>query len=264
MPAQPSLIRNLMLNGSFNDGGKYWDTLGTVDYSQQSCRVLTGQASQLINVTPLAPYTLRLWTQVLYKGQGQVLIRPNPPAPDEHFLLDSFHVWTRQEIRYTPPAGTVFVTIAVIGTAGEVYADEMHFSPNGTTPGQPELIRNGDFSAFNNDWDTSASPVGAGLLFDGSTFQATLLGQARQNVSVTANQAYTFSVRTRANFGGTGRVLFQLQPSGTLPQITVTDSNWTLHRQDLAMPAGTTGCGIVLIGDNGAILFDDVSMELKV
>ncbi|QHF45229.1 hypothetical protein PspS35_16085 [Pseudomonas sp. S35] len=263
MPAQPALIRNLLLNGSFSDDGKYWDTTGTVDYSRQSCRILSGQASQRVDVTPLETYTLSLWTQVLFKGQGELLIRPNPPATDERTLLDSFHVWTPREIRYTPPAGTVFITIALSGTAGEVYADEMHLSSERSTPEQPELIRNGDFSAFRNDWDASASPIGSRHHFDGSTFEATLMGQARQDVSLVANQTYEFSVRTRCAFGGTGFVVFHPLPSGTLTPITFTNSDWTLHTRDLVMPAGTTGCGVVLIGQDGGIFFDDVSMKLK-
>jgi len=264
MPAQRRLTNNLLLNGSFLDNGRYWDTLGTVDYSRQSCRVITGQASQRANGTPQVAYILRLWTQVLFKGHGELLIRPNPPATDERILLDRAHVWTRREIRYIPPVGTVFITVAIIGTTGEVHADEVHLSRETTTPGQPELIRNGDFSAFNSQWNTSASPIGARALFDGFTFEATLLGQARQDVSVSANQTYEFSVRSLSVFGGTGRVVFQLQPSGSLPAITLTDSSWTLHSRDLAMPAGTTGCSVILIGDNGAIFFDDVSMKLKV
>lgn len=264
MSAKTALTKNLLQNGSFNDGGKYWDTLGNVDYTRQSCRVLAGQASQRVNVTPLVPYNLRLWTQVLFKGRGELLIRPNPPATDERILLDSFHVWTQRDIRYIPPAGTVFITIAVIGTEGEVFTDEMHLSQDGSTPGQPELISNGDFSAFNSNWNTSASPIGSRTHFDGNTFEATLLGQARQEVTVIGGQTYAFSVRSRCEFGGTGRVVFQLQPSGTLPTLTVTDASWTLHPRDLMMPAGTTGCSVIVIGDNGAIFFDDVSMKLKV
>lgn len=264
MSAKTALTTNLLLNGNFSDGGKYWDTLGTVDYTRQSCRVVTGQASQRVNVTPLIPYNLRLWTQVLFKGRGELLIRPNPPATDERILLDSFHVWTPRDIRYIPPAGTVFITIAVIGNEGEVFTDEMHLSQDGSTPGQPELINNGDFSAFNSHWNTSASPINSRTHFDGSTFEATTLGQARQDVSVTGGQTYAFSVRSRCDFGGTGRVVFQLQPSGTLPTLTVTDASWTLHPRDLVMPAGTTGCSVILIGDNGAIFFDDASMKLKV
>lgn len=55
MSAKTALTKNLLQNGSFNDGGKYWDTLGNVDYTRQSCRVVTGQASQRVNVTPLIP-----------------------------------------------------------------------------------------------------------------------------------------------------------------------------------------------------------------
>lgn len=264
MSAKTALTKNLLQEGSFNYGGKYWDTLGNVDYTRQSCRVVAGQASQRVSVTPLIPYNLRLWTQVLFKGRGELLIRPNPPATDERILLDSFHVWTPRDIRYIPPVGTVFITIAVIGTEGEVFADEMHLSQDGSTPGQPELVSNGDFSAFNSNWDTSASPPNSGRHFDGSTFQATLGGQARQDVSVTGGQTYAFSVRSRCDFGGTGRVVFQLQPSGTLPTLTVTDASWTLYARDLVMPAGTTGCSVIVIGDNGAIFFDDLSMKLKV
>ena len=263
MSAQPAAIKNLLLNGSFMDQGKYWDTVGDVDYSRQSCRVSSGQASQRVNVTPLQTYTLRLWTQALFKGSGELLIRPNPPATDERIPLDSFHVWTRQQITYTPPAGTVFITIAITGTAGEVYADELHLSPDAVSPGQPELIVNGDFSGFNSHWDSTGSPIGSRTQFDGSTFEATLEGRARQDVSVTANQTYEFSVRSRSDFGGTGRVVFELQPSGTLAPIMVTSPNWTLHPRDLVMPPGTTGCSIILIGENGAIFFDDVSMKLK-
>ena len=264
MSAPRALTNKLMLNGSFSDSGKYWDTVGNVDYSRQSCRVITGQASQVINITPLTSYTLRLWTQVLFKGRGEILIRPNPPATDERILLDSFHVWTQQQINYIPPINTQFITVAVIGQAGEVYADEMHLSANGTAPGQPELIKNGDFTERVSFWDISGSPIGSRTLFDGETLEATLNGQARQNVSVTANQTYEFSVRSRSDFGGTGRVVFQLQPTGVLPEITLTTSNWTVHSRELTMPAGTTGCSVILIGENGAIYFDDVSMKLKV
>ncbi|SDR26728.1 hypothetical protein SAMN04490186_4552 [Pseudomonas grimontii] len=264
MSAPRALTSNMILNGSFTDNGKYWDTVGNVDYAGQSCRVITGQASQVINIIPLTSYTLRLWTQVLFKGRGELLIRPNPPATDERIVLDSFHVWTQQQIDYTPPVNTQFITVAVIGNAGEVHADEMHLSSNGTAPGHPELIRNGDFTERLSFWDTSASPIGSRAHFDGETLEAAVGGQARQNVSVTASQTYEFSVRSRSDFSGTGRVVFQLQPIGVLPEITLTTSNWTVHSRELIMPAGTTGCGVILIGETGATYFDDVSLKLKV
>lgn len=264
MPGKRARTTNLLLNPGFNDGGNYWDTLGTVDYSRQSCRVMTGQASQVVSVTAGAPYTLRLWTQVLFKGAGELLIRPNPPATDHRLPLNSFHLWTPQEIRYTPPPLTAFITVALIGTAGEVYADEIHLSPDGSTPGNPELIQNGDFSMFNANWDSSGSPPGAGRHYDGQTFAATLGGQAVQDVSVSANQIYEFDVRARSHFGGHGFARFELLPSGTLPELRLDTSDWMLHRRDLTMPAGTTGCRIILIGINGDNLFDRVSMKLKV
>jgi len=125
MPGPGTFTSNLLLNGNFSAHGRDWVTLNTVDYSRQYCRVLNGQASQVVNVTPGATYTLRLWTQVLFQGRGELFIRPNPPAADERIALNDFHVWTWRTIIYTPPAGTIFITVAIAGTAGEVCVDEL-------------------------------------------------------------------------------------------------------------------------------------------
>ncbi|AZP72279.1 hypothetical protein EJJ20_24995 [Pseudomonas poae] len=74
MPA-PNLIRN----PTFSQQDQGWNTEGTVDYTRHYCRIITGQASQSVSVTPLASYRLRFYTQVIFKGSGELVIQPEPP-----------------------------------------------------------------------------------------------------------------------------------------------------------------------------------------
>lgn len=261
MPAQNTLVDNLIRNGSFNHYGAEWTTLGTVDYSHQHCRVFTGQASQVLNALPETTYTLRFWSQVLFKGRGDLLIRANQPGPDVRFALNDFHLWTQRQISFTTPPATTFFTVAVIGTAGEVCVDELHLIQDSGTPVRPELVLNGDFSEDIAHWDTTGSPVGSRTLFDGSTFEAALGGRARQTITVTGGNAYDFSFRSRSEFGGHGFCRFELVPSGTFPEVRVDASTWTTYARELDMPAGTTAVTVILIGIDGAEFFDDVSLK---
>lgn len=263
MGGQGTLINNLLDNGSFSKYGAEWTTQDTVDYSRQYCRVLNGQASQAINATAETTYLLKFWSQVLYQGKGELLIQPDIPGADVRIALNDFHLWRKQEIRITTPPATTLMTVAVTGTAGEVCVDELNLTQDTSTPPRPELVLNGDFSANSDHWDTSGSPIGSGRHFDGDTFQATLQGQARQTIAVTGGVTYEFSFRSRSEFGGHGFARFQVPPTGTFPEIRVDAAAWTTYMADLAVPAATTAVTIVLIGIDGAVFFDDVSLKRK-
>ena len=261
MADQGVSINNLLKNGSFSAYGQDWTTLNTVDYSSQYCRVLTGQTSQVIPVTPETTYRLKFWSQVAFKGQGELLLRSNTPSADLHFPLNDFHPWTRQEVTYTTPPSAIILTLAIIGTAGAVCIDELQLTQDTGTPARPELVLNGDFSQNNLHWDTTGSPPGSQAHFDGTTFQATLAGRARQDITVTSGTTYDFSIRSRSDFGGHGFVRFELSGPGTLPEIRVDTSAWTTHSQALTIPTGTNRLTILMIGIDGAEIFDDVSLK---
>ncbi|MBF6029521.1 hypothetical protein ICY20_17370 [Pseudomonas sp. P115] len=259
MAGQGASINNMLRNGNFSAYGTDWLTLNNVDYSRQYCRVLTGQASQVVTVTPETTYSLKFWSQVVFKGKGVLQLRSNTPSADLHFPLDDFHFWTPQEVTYTtPPLGTI-LTVAISGTAGEVCVDELVLTRDTGTPVRPELVLNGDFSESGRHWIAS----GREAIFDGRTFQATLNAQAQQAITVTPGQTYEFSIRSLSNFGGHGFVRFELSGPGTLPQIRVDTPAWSTHPQDLLIPAGTNTLTIIMIGVDGEIHFDDVSLKRK-
>lgn len=261
MTGQGTFINNLLENGNFSAYGLGWTSLNTVDYSNQYCRVLTGQASQVITVTPETTYRLRFWSQVAFKGQGELQLRSNTPSADLHFPLNDFHPWTRRELTYTTPPAAIIITLAITGTAGAVCVDELQLTQDTGTPARPELVQNGDFSQNRLHRDTTGSPSGSQAHFDGSTFQATLAGRARQEITVTPGMNYDFSIRSRSESGGHGFVRFELNGPGTLPEIRVDTPTWVTHSQVLSIPVGTNRLTILMIGIDGAEFFDDVSLK---
>ncbi|MBY8948225.1 hypothetical protein J1G35_20405 [Pseudomonas sp. SH10-3B] len=263
MPGQNTRVNNLMRNGSFSRYGAEWTTLNTVDYSRQYCRVLNGQTSQVISAGAETTYLLKFWSQVLFKGRGELLIQADQPSVGARLDLNDFHLWTRRQISFTTPPATTNITVSVIGTEGEVCVDELNLILDTSTVPTPELVLNGDFSANSTHWDTTGSPGGSRAHFDGNTFEASLNGRARQTIAVTGGNTYELSFRTQVLFGGHGFFRFELAPSGVFPEIRVDASDWTSHTREFVMPAGTTALTVLMIGIDGAVFFDDVSLKRK-
>lgn len=263
MPGQSTLINNLLRNGNFSKFGADWTTQDSVDYSRQYCRVLTGQASQVIDASAETTYLLEFWSQVLFKGNGTLSIRSNAPGADLEVELNDFHVWRWQQISFTTPPATTLLTVAITGTSGEVCVDEMQLTLDTGIPPRPELVLNGDFSNNMDHWSTEGSPIGSRTHFDGNTLECALGGRARQTVPVTGGNTYEFSFRSRSDFGGHGFCRFEVEPSGTFAEIRVDASSWTTYPEELAMPASATALTIILIGIDGAEFFDDVSLRRK-
>lgn len=252
---------NLMHNPTFGQQGADWDTEGTVDYTRHYCRIITGQASQSVSVTPLASYRLRFYTQVIFKGSGELVIQPEPPAVAQHWAYTAFHPWAKRELTYDVPAGTSNLTLRLIGSAGEVCFDEFYFEEV-TLPPDPELIKNPEFDEQLNDWTVLAPPGTVTII---STYcQVTLGGTLYQDILVEEGKTYRFRSLARTPFSGSGVArLFDTNDLGNeLLRIDMSGADsFTLFQQDFLVPTGTTSLRVQMTSPS-TLHLESVSFKL--
>jgi len=257
-------MRNLVLNGNFSAYGRDWTTLNTVDYSRQYCRVLTGQASQRVNVTPGASYIFRMWTQVLFKGSGSIVITAEPSATVELIDLDAFHLWTKRSLSYNPPADTTSITLAITGTAGEVCVDEIELLVDTTVPTKPELIRNGEFAENIANWTIELPQISSSVNISSGVCSANLGGLIYQEVAVEEGKTYTFALMAANPTLGDGaaRLFDTTDTSIALLDIELRGpESFEPYQRDFQVPLGTHQLRVLMVGIT-YLRLDSVSFRL--
>lgn len=251
---------NLIHNPTFGQQGAGWDTEGAVDYSRHYCRINTGQASQSISVTPLATYSLQFYTQVIFKGEGRLVIEPEPPAPPQSWPYATFHPWTKREVEYDVPAGTNSLTLKLIGSAGEVCFDEFNFEQV-VLPPNPELIQNPEFNTPLTPW--IHIPPGTATIIS-SYCELTLGASLYQEIVVEEGKTYTFRVLARTPFSGSGVAqLFDTNDlSNALLTINMPPANsFVLYPEVFQVPLGVTSLR-VLFNTPSTLHLESVSFKL--
>jgi hypothetical protein len=264
MPRRTASTSNLLLNGNFSQYAMHWNTTGTVDYSRQYCRALTGQASQQVNINPGASYLLRMWSQVIFKGAGAVVITSEPSGTADRIELDAFHLWTKREFNYSPPAGTTSATVTVTGTTGEVCVDEIELLVDTTTPVRPELIRNGDFIQNNADWTVERPGPASSVNFTAGVCSANLGGLIYQDIAVEPGKTYSFNLMAANPTSGDGAArLYDVANTGViLLDIELRGpETFQPYQRNFQVPAGTHQLRVLMVGIT-FLRLDSVSFKL--
>lgn len=261
MPTLVPLANNLIRNGNFAHHESEWDATGEVDFSQQSCILKgSGSAEQSVPVSQTTDYTFSVYSLIAYNGAGEAHVEFQPSGTRESIPLSGNHGWERQALTFTTPTGTNSAMVRLQGTSGEVWFDNVRLVDESGPVLPTELIRNGDFEANNRDWNFFRPTLPSAVTFTDGRCQLSLEGYIEQEVTITPDQTYDFSIDAQGITGGHGFVRFLL-PSGDAPEVRLSGDGWDTYTYSLTPPAGVTHFTLQIEGTT-FLEVDNVSLQL--
>lgn len=254
-------LENLILNGDFAQDSTHWALAGPARISDGYFFAdFGGLALQTVSIQKGGEYQISFISRTPFSadgpGRGALTLTSQPSGTKVERIFDHTQSgdWRALQYTFTLPPSDTDVTVQLLGATYGALFDDVVLR-------RVELIKNGDFGELETHWDVTATEPDD-FKFQPGYCVGTRNAYAEQTVAVDPGTPYHFSLKTRITSNGTGTALLEMD-SGHFQVISFHDDHpWTTRGLDFTAPAGSTALRVILLGGDGQVSFDDISLKV--